>query len=267
LGGFLMVIKLEFKPVNNEMVDLPVHYNRPLQGMFYNLMSDAIPEYHDDGTLIDNKKLKLFTFSRIYPLSSFKVEHKRMKFYGSFVVYFASPMQEIIDAIFKSIESEEVFRVERNYFTLKKTEMVIETTNETLLVKTLSPITTYSTIILPNGNRYTHYFSPYSTDFKKLVEENLKRKANALGIETKRKCLSIEPYGITEKNEKLLFYKGIIIKGWTGYFKLKGNKELISLTLNSGLGAKNAQGFGMVIPADKDNYTTQLSQEEKFAFR
>jgi CRISPR-associated endoribonuclease Cas6 len=262
-----MVIKLELKPVNDEMVDLPVHYNRPLQGMFYNLMSDAIPDYHDDGTIIDNKKLKLFTFSRIYPLSSFKVENKRMKFEGSFIVYFASPMQEIIDAIFKSIESEKIFRVEKNYFTLKKTEMVIENTEETLLVKTLSPITTYSTIVLPNGNRYTHYFSPYSTDFKKLVEENIKRKANALGISTEGKKISIEPYGITEKNEKLLFYKGIIIKGWTGYFKLKGDKELITLTLNSGLGAKNSQGFGMIIPADRDNYTTQVNEEEKFAIR
>ncbi len=262
-----MVLKLEFKPVQNEIVDLPVHYNRPLQGMFYSLMSDAIPDYHDDGTVIDNKKLKLFTFSRIYPLSSFKVEHKRMKFDGSFIVYFASPMQEIIDAIFKSIESEEVFRVEKNYFTLKKTEMVIENSDDSLLVKTLSPITTYSTIVLPNGNRYTHYFSPYSSDFKKLVEENLKRKANALGINTDDKSITIEPYGITEKNEKLLFYKGIIIKGWTGYFKLKGDKELIKLTLNSGLGAKNAQGFGMVIPADKDNYTTQSSEEENIALR
>jgi len=262
-----MVLKLEFKPINNEKVDLPVHYNRPLQGMFYNLMSEAIPDYHDDGTLIDNKKLKLFTFSRIYPLSSFKVENKRMKFDGSFIVYFASPMQEIIDAIFKSIESEEVFRVEKNYFTLKKTEMVIESSEESLLVKTLSPITTYSTIVLPNGNRYTHYFSPYSSDFKKLVEENLKRKANALGIITDEKTITVEPYGITEKNEKLLFYKGIIIKGWTGYFMLKGDKELIKLTLNSGLGAKNAQGFGMVIPANKDNYTTQLNEEENMVIK
>lgn len=31
---------------------------------------------------------------------------------------------------------------------------------------------------------------------------------------------------------------------------LSGNKKLIRLAFDSGLGAKNSQGFGMVIPAD-----------------
>ncbi len=73
---------------------------------------------------------------------------------------------------------------------------------------------------------------------KKLVEDNLKRKAKALKIEANSSNFSIEPYGITEKNEKLLFYKDIIIKGWTGYFILRGDASLIQLALNSGLGAK-----------------------------
>ena len=64
-------------------------------------------------------------------------------------------------------------------------------------------------------------------------------------------------------------YTGLSITGelsWVLNFE-NGDKELIKLTLNSGLGAKNAQGFGMVIPADKDNYTTQSSEEENIALR
>ncbi|MDO7977656.1 CRISPR-associated endoribonuclease Cas6 [Oceanotoga teriensis] len=261
-----MILKLVFQPINNEEVNLPVHYNRPLQGLFYNLMGKIMPDYHDDGTVIENKKLKLFTFSRIYPLDSFKAVNKRMKFYGPFVVYFASPMREILNAIYESIEKEETFRIEKNYFILEKSEILVNEFENSLLVKTLSPITTYSTIILPNGNRYTHYFSPYSTDFKKLVEDNLKRKANAMNLELDEEKFSIEPYGITEKNEKLLFYKGIIIKGWTGYFKLVGNKKLIELAINSGLGAKNAQGFGMVIPADEKNTNNIELNDENIAY-
>ncbi|RAO98425.1 hypothetical protein PW5551_10050 [Petrotoga sp. 9PW.55.5.1] len=247
-----MVIKMVFGSVERERIELPVHYNRPLQGLFYNLMSDTMPSYHDLGTRSEDKRLKLFTFSRIYPYNSFKVENKKMIFKGLFSIYFASPIEELANAVLKAIKDQNTVRIEKNYFTLVKYEVIENEIEEEILVKTLSPITAYSTIILPNGSRYTHYFSPYSTDFKKLIEENLKRKASALNIDTEGKMFHIEPYGVTEKNEKLLFYKDIIIKGWTGYFVLKGEPELIFLALNSGLGAKNAQGFGMVLSVEKN---------------
>lgn len=243
------MIELVLGSLDGKDVNLPVHYNRPLQGLFYSLMSESMPYYHDKGTKSDDKKLKLFTYSRIYPHNSFKVYNKRMQFEGTFSIFFASPMDELVEAVLKSLEDQKILRIEKNYFTLLKYEKIIsEVKSEELLVKTLSPITAYSTILLPNGSRYTHYFSPYSSDFKKLVEDNLKRKAKALKIEANSSNFSIEPYGITEKNEKLLFYKDIIIKGWTGYFILRGDASLIQLALNSGLGAKNAQGFGMVFP-------------------
>jgi len=248
-----LVVKLVFGALEGDKIDLPVHYNRPLQGLFYYLMSNAVPKYHDLGTRSENKKLKLFTFSRIYPYNSFKVEHRRMVFKGLFNIYFASPIDKLVEAVLTSLDEQKVVRIEKNYFTLRKYEVIHNEVDEEMLVKTLSPITAYSTIVLPNGNRYTHYFSPYSSDFKKLIEENLRRKASALDIEIKNNNLYIEPYGITEKNEKLLFYKDIIIKGWTGYFILKGDPQLLKLALNSGLGAKNAQGFGMILSVGKNS--------------
>lgn len=247
-----MIIKLVFGPINEEEIDLPVHYNRPVQGLFYSLMSEEMPGYHDIGTKAEDKKLKLFTFSRIYPSGPFKVQEKRMRFKGLFTIFFASPIEELVDSVLNSLNEQKIFRIEKNSFTLVKCEKVKTFVKEKLLVKTLSPITVYSTILLPNGKRYTHYFSPYSSDFKKLIEENLKRKSSALKLPIRDSHFSIEPYGITEKNEKLLFYKDIIIKGWTGYFVLKGDKKLIELALNSGLGAKNAQGFGMIMSVKKN---------------
>lgn len=176
-----------------------------------------------------------------------------MIFKGLFNIYFASPIDKLVEAVLHSLNEQNVVRIEKNYFTLRKYEVIQNEVDEEMLVKTLSPITAYSTIVLPNGNRYTHYFSPYSSDFKKLIEENLKRKASALGIVIKNNNFYIEPYGITEKNEKLLFYKDIIIKGWTGYFILKGDTQLLKLALNSGLGAKNAQGFGMILSVEKNS--------------
>ncbi|HOB16205.1 MAG TPA: CRISPR-associated endoribonuclease Cas6 [Defluviitoga sp.] len=265
------MIELVLSSIDGKEINLPVHYNRPLQGLFYSLMSESMPYYHDKGTKSDDKKLKLFTYSRIYPHNSFKVYNKRMKFEGLFSIFFASPMDELVQAVLNSLNEQKVLRIEKNYFTLVKYEKIENKVEDgELLVKTLSPITAYSTILLPNGSRYTHYFSPYSTDFKKLVEENLKRKAKALKLDTKNNSFSIEPYGITEKNEKLLFYKDIIIKGWTGYFILRGDPILIELALNSGLGAKNAQGFGMVFPANRKmknrEFSSNTNQKHKNEF-
>jgi len=50
---------------------------------------------------------------------------------------------------------------------------------------------------------------------------------------------------MSTKNGKLVIYKGFIIKGWMGKFRLRGNPELIKFSYEAGLGAKNSQGFGM----------------------
>lgn len=235
-----MIFKLIFKPKDNAVVDLPVHYNRPLQGMFYALMNP-----------MDESFQKLFTFSRIYPEGSFKVENKRLKFKSNFVVYFTSPIEKINNIILNNLSRKETFRIEKNYFELVTLKIIENDISDTFLIKTLSPITTYTSVILPNGNKYTHYFTPYSTDFKVLIEKNLKKKAELIGVDASDMTFNIEPYGITEKNEKLLFYKGIIVKGWTGYYKVSGSEMLLNLALNSGIGAKNAQGFGMIIPIEE----------------
>ncbi|HNV06776.1 MAG TPA: CRISPR-associated endoribonuclease Cas6 [Petrotogaceae bacterium] len=242
-----MILKMVFEPATDELVDLPVHYNRPLQGMFYNLLS----QYFGSSINSDEREKKIFTFSRIYPYESFRVDNKRLKFKGSFMVYFASPIEELMDCVSKAFSEKELFRIENNLFRLKSHVILKTEVNSPIMVKTVSPITVYSTITLPNKNKYTHYFSPYSDNFRNLISENIKRKASVLGIDfSEDNTFDISPYGVTEKNEKLLFYKGIIIKGWTGYFVLSGNKNLIRLAFDSGLGAKNSQGFGMIIPAD-----------------
>ena len=95
-------------------------------------------------------------------------------------------MDELVQAVLNSLNEQKVLRIEKNYFTLVKYEKIENKVEDgELLVKTLSPITAYSTILLPNGSRYTHYFSPYSTDFKKLVEENLKKKGKGSKIRYK----------------------------------------------------------------------------------
>jgi len=49
---------------------------------------------------------------------------------------------------------------------------------------------------------------------------------------------------VREQDLKVIRYKGTIIKGWMGKYRLTGKPELLTVALDAGLGAKNSQGFG-----------------------
>lgn len=53
-----MILKMVFEPATDELVDLPVHYNRPLQGMFYNLLS----QYFGSSINSDEREKKYLLF-------------------------------------------------------------------------------------------------------------------------------------------------------------------------------------------------------------
>lgn len=50
--------------------------------------------------------------------------------------------------------------------------------------------------------------------------------------------------------EKIVKYRETVIKGWMGRFVLKGNRKLLKLGYECGIGSKNSQGFGMVEVVD-----------------
>ncbi len=47
-------------------------------------------------------------------------------------------------------------------------------------------------------------------------------------------------------DQKILNFKGTVIKGWTGLYEVNLPEPYFRLAYDAGFGAKNAQGFGMV---------------------
>ena len=115
-----------------------------------------------------------------------------------------------------------------------------------IVFNALSPIVAYSTFTRPNGKKYTCYFEPEETDFKRIVSENLIRKYNAIYGEKLSFEEGIQIEGLGKSKMNIVYYKNFLIKGATGKFKLKGDKKLLQLALDVGLGSKNSQGFGCV---------------------
>jgi len=114
-----------------------------------------------------------------------------------------------------------------------------------IVVKTLSPIVLYSTLLRPDGRKYTCYFQPGEPDYDRLLNGNLQKKYQAYyGKEPPTGTVQANALG--RQKMSIVKYKGIIIKGYSGRLHLTGPCSLLQLAVDGGLGGKNAQGFGCV---------------------
>ena len=113
-------------------------------------------------------------------------------------------------------------------------------------IRMLSPLTTYTTLYNGKGKKKTYYYSPSEKEFSSLICQNILKKHQALyKNEPSSDEFKITPLSVNSSCQKIINYKGTIIKGWLGTYRLEGNPELLSLAYDTGLGSKNPQDFGM----------------------
>lgn len=226
---------------------LPVSHNHLLQALIYTHIDDKLAHFlHDQGFVAGGRRFKLFTFSRIQGKVKFLRDTKsfQVTFPLSFVI--SSPIENFIQSLAESLvksnalklHNRQVFLESINVYVMPKIDSQVE-------IKMLSPMTTYSTLPKPDGKKVTHYWTPFDKEFSELMSDNLRKKYKVLhGREPDGQSVSIEPVRVGKGCEKIVNYKGTVIKGWMGRYKLSGSPELIAVAYETGLGSKNSQGFG-----------------------
>ncbi len=243
-----MRLKLVFKPPNGSKVSLPVHYNQLIQGFIYNSLDKGLSaKIHDFGFIdpITGRKFKLFTFSRIIFNEKPIIKDKRIYFSEDLSLYVASPIKEFIHSLANSILLRDNFYIGNEEFTIQSLEVIsIPEYKEKVYVKTLSPITVYSTLEKEDGKKKTYYYNPSEDEFETLIIQNLNKKLRTLK-KTEELHGSVKPYRINP-TQKIIKYKDTVIKGWDGIFELSLPKELFNIAFTCGLGSKNSQGFGYI---------------------
>lgn len=244
-----MRIKITFHNDFSDFLTLPCHYNEIIQGFIYkNLDSWLATKIHDQGFKDPKteRNFKLFTFSRLIPQGKARIKDGKITFYGSISLIVASPVSEFIQSFATNL-------IKAGYIKLLKQTLILDSVTveglpeyrEKVLVRTLSPITVYSTLMTADGRKKTYYYSPFEEDFERLIIENLSKKLRTLKGITLVKG-SIKPYRVNSKNQRVVLYKNTVIKGWDGVFELNLPIELFQLAFDTGLGAKNSQGFGCI---------------------
>jgi CRISPR-associated endoribonuclease Cas6 len=242
-------LKIKFKHKSKDVLILPLSYNLYLQAFVYTYLDEWVSQFLHNTGFEDKKsgrRIKFFTFSRIIPDGKVKFEDKRIHFYGTCNLVISSPYNEFIQSFASNLLKNGIFHLAGEILEVISIEVEgVPKYSESLLVKTLSPITVYSTLITKDGKKKTYYYNPFEKEFEQLVIENLKRKAR-IWFNEEVDNGSIKPYKVSTKNEKIIVYKDTVIKGWDGIYEIKLPEKLFQLAFDAGLGSKNSQGFGLI---------------------
>jgi CRISPR-associated endoribonuclease Cas6 len=235
----------EFRTENELRV--PVSYNYGVQSLIYKHIDEKLAAFlHDKGYVLGKRRFKLFTFSRIQGKARFLKSEESFAFKPPFRIVVSSPVGTFIESLAENFVRSAEVQLFGQLAYLESINVYCEPhfDSETVVVM-LSAVTMYSTLPTPDGRKKTYYYTPFEKEFSWLLEENLKKKYEALYKEEPNGLtFSIQPLGVNKNHEKIIDYKGTVIKGWMGQYRLKGSPELLSLGYDTGLGSKNSQGFG-----------------------
>jgi len=226
-------------------LEIPIQYNHILQAAIYNAIEPALADFlHEKGYDSGNRKFKLFTFSRLLGKFQILKDKNTIKFTEDIKLVVSSPVEEFCQSIANGMLTKGRIKLGNSYVEVEK--MLVkkfEIEKERAVLRTLSPIVVYSTLLRGDGRKYTCYYQPGEPDYDTLVENNLRKKYQAFYREEDPPG-KVKVRRLGKGNMSLVYYKKTIIKGFTGKIVLFGPKELLQLAVDAGLGSKNSQGFG-----------------------
>ena len=235
-----MRIKISLK---GKDIVLPINYQYFLQALFYSLIRDNYEEFHDEGVVIDEKKMKPFSFSKIFS-NNYKIIDKKIYFDDEIYFYFSSPLNDMINVVIDSLANMDYVRIGSNFLSVSYIRDMQYFLQDNMLIKLLSPILVYNTFFDVKGNRKTIYYNPFDKEFFEIIKDNMRTKSIFFNINSS--TFDIIPEKVNTKNKRILKYKNTIYEAWDGIYRLRGSYEVLNLIFEWGLGLKNSQGFGMV---------------------
>ena len=240
--------------VGKDNIRLPIGYNSFIQALLYKKVSKISAKWlHDVGYSAGRQSFKFFTFSNFLEAGKFDDENKTLTFPKSISFLLSSPMNWFLEQITSNLFKDQFVHLGYNKLMMHGINIVPETdvSSTVVKIKMLTPVTLHRTLQNNEGDTKTEFFSPFNSEFSDRINNNLRKKWEALH---KNECYSnIKISPLFEKcndNEKCIYFgsrvqKRTVVKGWMGQFLLEGDINLIRLAYQTGIGSRNSQGFGM----------------------
>jgi len=228
---------------------VPINHQEWLHGLIYHsIRDDGYRDFlHNTGYQQGKRQFRMFTFSRL--IGSYKLDRdsSTLKFESPHVSFiFSAYDKKLIQELVSSLLIRDDLRLGSSQVKVVSIDQIHDTVSEKMLIRFLTPVTMYSTFQL-HDKKKTYFYSPWEEEFSKLIHANALKKYEALHGEpfAVDKPLSLKPLHRERIRPITSKFKSTLIKGWTGNFILEGDLELIQLTYDVGLGAKNSNGHGL----------------------
>lgn len=233
-----MQIKIHLE--NKNGLRLPLDYSYRVSSAVYRLAS-ADEEYseflHDCGYGTDGRRYKLFTYS---PLKGhYRIEDRHIIFEGDISFEVRSISERFCGAVKSSLLENGAVKLMDTVLPVKMTEIYDNPlTAEEADISTLSPI-----VVSSSENGKTVYFSPENDRWEEMINLTLYRKYTAAYGEEPP---SVVKLGLLGKSKKVVTrVKGIWVTAYHVRLHITADPLVTAFLYETGLGAKNSQGFGM----------------------
>jgi len=176
-----MRIKLSFGVT--ESFYLPISHNEILQGFIYHHFDRVLAKYiHNIGFNYEKRKFRLFTFSRI--TGGVKYDYRKKAFFinSKFSLIVSSPKVEIMESLATVLVNTPELSLGGNKIILDSIDVYMQKDNlsDNCIIRMLSPVTVYSTLMTGDGKTKTYYYNPKEADFGELIKKNLQKKYELL---------------------------------------------------------------------------------------
>jgi len=189
----------------------------------------------------------MFTFSRVLSRNyHFDSGSKKITFYDNFILRITSPDKNFCnDLATNLLLADEIELFDQLVFIENIIVREPKVVGNSINVKTLSPVVCYSTLLKPDGGKYTCFFQPGEREFERQLDANLKKKYKAFYEKDPPKGY-ITVRNVKNLKQNIIIYKDFVIKGYSCNFTMSGPQELLQLAIDGGIIGKNSQGFGYI---------------------
>lgn len=234
--------------------ELERNYNHLLQSAIYTSLPGPVSSFfHDHGYPYEKRTFKMMTFSRL--LGCCVREGNTLRFRGPIRLVVCSPSECFCNSLATSLLRLGVLRIGKAEMPVSTVAVeAIPADQDSVVVRTLSPVVAYSTLLRREGSKYTCYFAPGDPEFERIAAENAVKKLIAFRRVDQSNIASMRQLRISVMGSPKMaisYFKGTLIKAYDARLDIKGDPLLINVVLEAGLGSKNAQGFGCLEPTHK----------------
>lgn len=241
-----MRLRITLKPSNSGL-RLPIQYNHVIQAALYASLDPRMSAFlHDTGFTLESRSFKMFTFSR--PLGRFSMDKqsRELRMCGPVTLVVSSPFDQFCSSLLTILMQRGTMNLAGTVVEVEAVKVECQVVErDEVDIRTLSPVTCYSTMMRADGSKYTCYFQPGEAEFERQIGDNLRKKYEVYtGQPFKNGNVKVVP--LQQPKLSVVLYEGTVIKGYSGRMRLIGPRDLLQIGVDAGLGAKNSQGFGCV---------------------